>query len=184
MTKLAPEPIPEVVLGVISGVFGVKGWLKVRSETRPRLGINAYGRWWLQHPRLGGQWFVVQRCQAQGAGVIARLEGIDDREVAEHWVGAEIRVSRVDLPPLAEGDYYWRDLLGLRAIGRDGEPLGEVVDLIDLPVHDVLVLRDLGPQGPVERLVPFVRGIYVQSVDLRSAVIRLDWSVEFDGDGG
>jgi len=90
---MAVDTPERISLGHINGVFGVKGWVKVFSETRPREKIVKYSPWWIKQ---GNEWrrIKVLAGKAQGKGVIARLEGIDDRNQAELLKGVEIAIDR------------------------------------------------------------------------------------------
>jgi 16S rRNA processing protein RimM len=166
----APERIP---LGYINGVFGVKGWVKVFSETRPREKIVEYSPWWIKQ---GNEWRTIKVLEgkAQGKGVIARLEGIDDRNQAELLKGVEIAIDRDQLAPATEGEYYWIDLIGLRVETQDGVELGQVKNLFETGANDVVVVS-----GEKERLIPFVQGQYIMDIDLEEGVMRVDWDPEF-----
>jgi len=162
-----------VTLGRVSGVFGVKGWIKVESYTEPRGNIVAFGRWIL---RLRGADSVVEVEQGQehGGGVVAKLRGVDDRDRAREWVGAEVIVERERLPRAGDGEYYWIDLEGLEVRTTAGVVLGTVDRLLATGAHDVLVLA-----GTPERLIPFVVGRVVTRVDLDAGLIEVDWSPDY-----
>jgi len=116
----------------------------------------------------------VERGAPNGNGVIAKLQGSDDRDGAYALIGAEIAVPREHLAPLPPGEYYWTDLEGLAVRTPEGVPLGRVHHLIATGAHDVLVLDSEPP-----RLIPFVPGAVILSVDLANGVIVADWSPEF-----
>ncbi len=71
-------------------------------------------------------------------GTIARIAEINDRNAAEALRGTELTVLRSELPPLADGEYYHADLLGLPAVSTDGEALGVVVAIDDFGAGDVI----------------------------------------------
>ncbi len=88
------------------------------------------------------------RHQADGRlRVRLQLAGLDSRERAEAWVGAAVAIPETGLRPLPEGDYYWRDLIGLRCRTRDGTELGLLREIWPTPAHDVLVVG--GTEDPV-----------------------------------
>jgi 16S rRNA processing protein RimM len=157
-----------VVLGRIGAPFGVQGWLKVRSYTDPVEGIVHYPVWELTRGGTLGRRAVLDWKRA-GAGVAVRLEGIETREAAQALTGAEVCVERSELPPTAPGEYYWHDLIGLDAYGLQGEPLGRVAGILELPAHPVLLL-----EGDRERLVPLVKE-RLAAVDLAAGRMTLDW---------
>ena len=163
-----------IVLGRISGLFGVKGWIKVFSETDPREGIVEYSPWQVG---LRGEWrsMKVEAGQRHGKNVVAKLEGIDDRDAAAALAGAEIAILRDELPAAKAGEIYWADLEGFSVRTVEGVLLGTVDYLFETGANDVLVVKD----GKRERLIPFVRGQVVTDIDLDERVIVVDWDPEF-----
>ena len=161
-----------VILGRVSGVFGVKGWLKVQSYTEPRDNIVGFGAWTL---RMNGvdHSFEVEEGHSHAGSVVAKLNGVDDRDRARAWVGADIVVPREQLPATAAGELYWTDLEGLEVRTTSGIVLGKVDHLLATGGNDVLVL-DSSPQ----RLIPFV-GAVVKDVDLEARLIVVDWSPDY-----
>lgn len=159
-------------MGRISGLFGVRGWIKVFSETSPRTNILDYDCWYL---RLTGEWREcrLEQGHAQGKGVVALLEGFSDRDQAAELIGAEIAVSRERMPDVGESEYYWTDLEGARIITSEGVDLGRVESLFATGSNDVMVVK-----GNRERLIPFVDGTVV-NVDLEQNLITVDWDPEF-----
>jgi 16S rRNA processing protein RimM len=162
-----------VILGRVSGVFGVKGWLKVQSYTEPRDNIVGFSAWTL---RMNGvdRVFDVEDGHSHAGSVVAKLHGIDDRDRARELVGAEIVVVREQLPATAAGEFYWTDLEGLEVRTTTDIVLGKVDHLLATGGNDVLVL-DSTP----ERLIPFVVGAVVKEVDLERGVIVVDWSPDY-----
>ena len=160
-----------VTLGRISGVFGVKGWLKVQSFTEPRDNIVRFRVWTLAMNGVE-RVFDLEDGHGHAGGVVAKLKGLDDRDRAREWVGANVVVPREQLPSLREGELYWADLEGLEVRTTTGGVLGRVDHLLATGHHDVLVL-DSG------RLIPFVVGAVVTEVDLRGGAIVVDWSPDY-----
>ena len=162
-----------IPVGRISGVYGVRGWVRIFSWTRPRDNIVSYQPWYLKQ---GDSWTEVRLAEGRGhgKGVVARLEGCTDREAAHKLIGAEIAVSREQMPDTGPDEYYWHDLQGLQVINLQDELLGRVDHLLETGANDVLVVS-----GERERLIPFVTGQTVQDVDLDAGVIRVDWDKDF-----
>lgn len=163
----------QVILGHISGFYGVQGWVRVFSYTRPKANILAFSPW-----QVGGDPGWCERAlvegRSHGKGIVVRLAGCDDRDQATCLLGAQIAVGRSQLPLLEEGEYYWGDLIGLEVVTRDGATLGEVAELLEAGTHDILVV-----QGEREYLIPWVRDRYVLDVDLALGRIQVDWDPEF-----
>ena len=104
-----------LVLGHIAGVYGVQGWIKVFSETEPRENILRYSPWCLGEARTP---HALAEGRRQGKGIVARLEGCEDRDQAAALVGQAIAVRRDQLPPPAKDEFYWADLEGLAVRDR------------------------------------------------------------------
>jgi 16S rRNA processing protein RimM len=158
-----------VVLGRISGLFGVTGWVKVYSYTEPREAVLEYRRWLLSG-KDGWREVTVAEGQRHGKMIIARIDGYVDRDQAAELMGTEIAVPRDELPEAEEGRFYWSDLEGLRVVHRDGTELGKVAYLLETGANDVMVV-----QGEQERLIPFVMGEVILEVDLANGRIDVDW---------
>ncbi len=166
-----------VLLGRVSGVFGVQGWIKVHSDTAPRDNIFNYHPWYLQ---VQGRWqpFELEAGRVHGKGLIARLAGCRDRDRAAGLVGSDIAIRREQLPPAGEDEYYWSDLTGLQVVTIEGKPLGTVTRLMETGANDVLVVREPGEQGR-ERLIPFLREQVIRGIDLEKRELVVDWDPEF-----
>jgi 16S rRNA processing protein RimM len=162
-----------VPLGRISGVHGIKGWIKVHSYTEPRDNIAQFETWLIEQ-RNAIRRVEVEAGSSQGRNVIVKLRGVEDRDAAEELVGAEISVERAALPPCLPGEYYWTDLEGLSVRNGAGAVLGTVDHLITTGAHDVLVLA-----GDQRRLIPFVAGEVVKRVDLDAGVVVVDWDASY-----
>lgn len=162
----------DIVLGRISGLYGVNGWVRLYSYTQPRTAILGHSECRLRN-NGGAQEARLLEGKAQGKGVVARFAGIEDRETAASLIGHDILVSRSVLPDLSEGHFYWADLEGLTVEGKDGVSMGQVAYLLATGANDVLVV-----QGEKETLVPFLWGSVILDVDLEAGRIRVDWEWE------
>jgi len=169
-----------IVLGHISGLFGIKGWVKVYSHTEPRDNILRYSPWYLLEE---GEWVAHKLAEGKqhGKGVIVRLEHCSDRDSAAILVGKEIAITRQQLPSLGKDEYYWSDLQGLQVINQQGVDLGKVSHLIETGSNDVLVVEaEAGPGMEArERLIPYIREQVIKSVDLDKGVISVEWDPDF-----
>lgn len=160
-------------MGRVSGAWGVRGWLRVRSDCEPAEQLLGYSTWRLKTAD-GWSSHALEAGRTHGGGLVVKLAEIDDRERARALAGADIAVERSAMPALEEGEYYWADLIGLAVETRDGRALGRVSGLMATGANDVLVV-----DGDRERLVPFIDGQVVLEVDLRARRIEVDWDPEF-----
>jgi len=165
-------PAKWVLLGRIVGVFGVKGWVRIESYTRPREAIFGYSPWGLSL-KAGWERRAVIDGEARSKSLVARIEGIDDRELARELIGTEIAVPRDDLPAPDEGEIYWADLIGCSVVNQENQEFGNVTGLLETGANDVLIV-----EGEKERLIPYTDQV-VKDVDLDRAQIRVDWDKDF-----
>lgn len=174
------EPVTPgfLVAGRITGCFGIRGWVKIHSFTEPMENFLGFGEWMLKR-REGLEPVVFDDGKVHGKGLVAHIRGVDDRNTAETFRGLEVAVKAALLPELEEGDFYWHQLQGLQVWCRDGDRkvlLGVVDHLMDTGANDVLVLRPCeGSIDERERLIPYLPGNVVRSVDPAEGVIEVDW---------
>lgn len=167
-----------ILLGSISGVHGLKGWLKVFSHTAPRLQITEYSQWFLKKGSEDWKAYKVIQGRVQGKNIIVQLEGVTDRNQVEALVGSEIAVSDGQLPDLSDGEYYWKDLLGITVETTEGVSLGELDWIFNSGSNDVLIVKESGIEKK-ERLLPFLFGEVVLSIDHEKSLMIVDWDPEF-----
>lgn len=163
-----------ILLGRVTGAFGVRGELKIESWTDPGLAIFKYQPWILRAPN--GQESAISGARGRDSGkhLVASFPGIDDRDTVEAMRGSEIHVARSALPPPNADEYYWVDLEELDVQTVQGVALGRVSYLFSTGANDVLVVR-----GDRERMIPFVCPDCVKSVDFEANLIIVDWDPEF-----
>ncbi len=159
-------------MGEIAGVYGVRGWVRVRSFTDPVENLLRYRPWALGSGQQVRSVSVLE-ARLHGPGLVARLEGVGDRDAAAELVGQQVLVDRVQLPEVP-GEVYWADLEGMQVLTLDGRRLGQVDHLLETGANDVLVVR-----GDRERLIPFVRPEVVRDVDVEAGRLTVDWDPEF-----
>src|SRR5690606_20683765 len=167
-----------IVLGKIVSVHGVRGEVKVYSFTDPIDNVLGYPRWTL---RREGEVKQVELASGrlQGKVLVARLKGLDDREIARTYAGFEICVPRSELPDLDDGEFYWYQLQGLKVIDQAGQLLGVVDHLFETGANDVMVVKPCaGSLDDRERLLPY-SGQCVLVVALAVGEMRVAWDADF-----
>lgn len=146
--------------------------MKAFSFTRPPDNLFQYDPWLL---RKGDAWkpYKILATKCHRRTLIARLDGVCDRTDAAELLRSDIGVQRAQLPLLEDDEFYWAELIGLRAVNLNGDYLGQVTNLLETGANDVLEISD-----KKIRLIPFVRGRYVTAVDLDKSEITVDWDLE------
>ncbi len=161
------------IVGRIGRPHGIRGWMRVNSFTDPITNIMDYGPWLLEKGN-GFESGKKIRMALKGEGIILHIEGCDTPEDARLYTNRRIAILRSQLGELEEDEYYWADLEGLSVVNQQGIILGQVERLIESGNHPLLVVK-----GERERLIPFVYGQFVMSVDLAQRQITVDWDAEF-----
>ena len=166
-----------LVMGRIAGAFGVQGWVHVHPFTGEPGALLEFPRWWVGSADRRREMEVMDG-RVHGAGLVAQLAGIADRDQAQGLRGSEIAVPRDWLPAPAEGEVYWADLLGLAVENGAGEALGRIEQVFSNGSHEVLeVVAGVGAERRV-RLIPYVAA-YVLEADVAGGRVRVDWSAQW-----
>ena len=167
------EPKRRILIGRMIGAFGVTGEIKCQSFADPEQQLLKYKPLIMLHngvertlDQLSGRMMAK--------GLVIRLPDITDRDAAQALHGAELWITRDQLPKAKDGEYYWVDLEGLRVVNREGVELGTVSHLFETPANPILVV-----QGERERLIPFLMERFIDSVDFEKGEIRVDWDADF-----
>lgn len=172
-----------VVIGRTAAIYGIKGWLKVRSYTEPMENFLGYQNCFIQRQ---GQWqpVEIEAGREYGKGLLIKLKGVDTPEDARLYTGCDVAVAMSDLPPLEQDEFYWRELEGLQVFvdhpGRGRLLLGRVDHLLETGANDVLVVR--GDEHSIdrrERLIPYLPGQVVLAVDIAGGTMLVDWDPDF-----
>lgn len=169
------------MLGKIIGFFGVRGWVKVYSDTDPRENIVTYSQWWLGDAKARKP-IQVRSGKRSGKHVVAQLAGIESREQVEPLIGKEIAVLRAMLPKIDSDEVYWTDLIGCLVADAQGVEIGPVDRLFETGANDVMVVIDHRPESATlngEILIPWIRPSVITSVDLEARRIVVDWDPDF-----
>ncbi len=162
-----------VTLGRIGAPYGVRGWVRVHSDARPPESILDFERWWIE-TRDGVRELRVIASQHRQRDLVVQLEGCEDRDAAVRLRHGLISVPVESLPEPAEDEWYWHELLGLQVVTTDGTELGRVDHLLETGANDVLVVR-----GERERLIPWIPGEVIRSVEPDADRVVVDWDPEF-----
>jgi len=158
----SPAAGKRVALAAVAGAHGIKGELKLKLFGS----VDSLAA--QKRILVGGRERALQSVRAAGKGAIASLEGIAGRSAAEALRGQLIEVDRASLPPLAAGEYYHADMIGLTCFDREGESVGTVVAVENYGAGDLL---EVEREGGKTSLIPFRDGI-AELVDGRIVLDR------------
>ena len=140
-----------IVLAAIIGAHGLQGEVRLKLFTEDLSVYKALNG--------AGRSFTLKSIRPGPNGAVARFAEIPDRNAAEALRGTELSVPRSSLPPLAEGEYYHIDLIGLPCLA-DGEPIGVAAMIEDFGAGDVL---EIEKHDGKRFMVPVARAVTVEA---------------------
>jgi 16S rRNA processing protein RimM len=162
-----------IPLGVVARPFGIRGEIKVKPYNRLTTWFDRAETVWLRpRPEDEPSPYRVLKTRRHQDFIVLTLDGVRDRDGADALKGHEAVTPEDKLEPLAENEFYWYQLIGLKAETEDGTALGEVVRIEEtapeLSGNDVLVA--FGQNG--ETQIPATTEAIVK-VDLAGGRIRV-----------
>lgn len=163
------ERLEWITIGVVTRAHGVRGEVRVKPLTDfpERFETTESVSAWIDGVR---KHFEVEGVRAHGDGYLLKLAGVDDRDAAEALRRVEFQVSRDQLVPLPDDEYYIFDLVGATVTTEAGVQLGTLVDVLQTGANDVYVVRDASRK---EVLIPAIRSV-VRRIDLEERLIVID----------
>jgi len=178
----ATQAQKQVALGRFTGVFGIRGWLKVWSWTDPPENFLNHKEFLYRGRDDRWRSLRIDQGNRRGRGLVVHVAGCDDRDEARQYLGTEVAVPAGQLPALPEGEFYWHQLIGLEVWSTVGEKsllLGRVDHMVETGANDVLaVLPTAGSCDERRRLIPWVLGDTVRKVEQAQGRIQVDWDLQ------
>lgn len=156
-----------ILLGVILGAHGIKGDVKVRSFTDVPSDIASYGP---LESEDGADTFSLKIVRETPKGLIAHIDGVDDRTSVEQLRETKLFVARDKLPAATGNSFYHVDLIGLTAQSPTGDVLGTIKDVHNFGAGDILELS-LKDQDDTE-MIPFTDD-FVRDISVEDGVATL-----------
>lgn len=153
-------------IGKVIRAHGIDGRLKVQSYLESSEGLAGLPEIALGPCLQEIVLFPLESIQAGKGSFILKLKGIEDRTQADRYRGTLVWMASVRLKALPEGEYYWRDIIGLTAVTEAGEWLGKIEGVFPTGSNDVYVCRN----GKREILLPAV-GECIRQIDLERKVM-------------
>jgi 16S rRNA processing protein RimM len=163
---MAPE---RVRIAKIGAAHGVRGEVRLFAYTEEPLAIRSYGE---LEDEGGTRRFRIASLREGNGHLVARFEGVDDRNAAETLTHVELYVPRARLPQQKKADtFYCSDLIGLSVETKDGRKLGEVIGVQNFGAGDLLEIKLT--VGGKTTLLPFIDP-YVPVIDMQGGKIVAD----------
>ena len=160
----------KMIIGKIVNTFGIRGELKVVPDTDFIEERFAPGQTLTICMPQGDQIVTIASVKEHKGLLLVLLEGVTKINQVECYKGCELAIDQEALPPLEEGEYYFFQLKGLRAVDPQGHELGTVVRMEASAAQNLIRLKK--PDGK-EALIPYI-DVFVKQVDLQAQTITLD----------
>ncbi|OAN70318.1 16S rRNA processing protein RimM [Jannaschia sp. EhC01] len=157
-----------VCVGAISGSFGVRGEVRLKSFCAEPSDIASYGPLSTED---GATSYTVELTRPVKSGYAAMLSGVKTKEDADALRGIRLYAPRAALPSLPDDEYYHTDLVGLTVFDTGGEILGKIASVANHGAGDIIEIS--GPGLGSGLLVPFTLAA-VPTVDLAAGRVIVD----------
>lgn len=157
-----------VCVGAISGSFGVRGEVRLKSFCSEPADVGSYGPLSTEDGRTT---YDIQLTRPVKSGYAAQLTGVTDKEAADALRGTRLYAPRSVLPNLPDDEYYHADLEGLTALDTGGAEIGKVASVANHGAGDILEIK--GPGLGNGLLIPFTLAA-VPTVDLTAGRVIID----------
>ena len=162
-----------MVVGKITAVFGIKGWVKIHSYTETEGDLSTFGRWYIEANKAADDpWQLIEfdEWRNHNKGLIAHIKYCDDRETAQSYCKKTIAVDTTQLPELSEDDF----------VTRAGDVLGEIKEMLETGANDVMIVSPTTESiDDTERLIPWVVDQVVLQVSRANKTVQVDWQPDY-----
>ncbi len=162
----------KICVARIGAAHGVRGEVRLWSFTEDPLSVADLG---VLTTRDGSRSFVIASVREAKDHLVASFEGCRSREAAEALNRIELYVARSSLPAPDDDEFYYADLVGLRAVTSAGEPLGQVLAVHNFGAGDLIEVGS----GAGGELLPFSRAV-VPTIDIAGGFVVIERPTEVD----
>jgi 16S rRNA processing protein RimM len=161
-----------IICGRFGSSHGVRGAIKVFSETEPKEALLDYQPWWI---KTADGWQALEFSNPKVAAkyLLVTPKDCTDCDMVRRYVNQDIAILRSQFPETEDGTYYWTDLIGCEVTNHDGSKLGKVIDIYDQHGTDVFIVEDSKKNRThIPHLEPFI-----QSIDIEAKQIKAHWEI-------
>ncbi len=155
-------------MGKIVKTHGLKGRVKVFSYLESPGLLESVDEIYIQPQKSQERSFGLKRAQIKGNCFYLELEGVDSIDKAEALIGLSVLVPAEKMGRLAEGEYYWQQLMGLDVVTEEGRFIGTIAEIFPTGSNDVFVCRG----GEKEILLPAIEDV-VRKIDLGKGMVTV-----------
>jgi 16S rRNA processing protein RimM len=150
-------------IGKIVKTIGLKGRLRVLSYCESAETLGTLENVFIGKDSERVSLFSVRTTGIKRGSFSIDLEGVESLKAAGELIGLYIFVPSESLP---DGEYYWKDIIGLDVVSENGMKLGRITTILTTGSSDVYICSD----GERESFIPAFDDV-VKKIDIKNGVI-------------
>ncbi len=160
-----------IIVGQILTTHGIKGYLTIKSFTFIPKDIFTYTLY--VKIDVETKALVLEDYNFMPKKTIMKIEGVNNIEDCQSYIGKELLVLKKNLPKVAEDEYYWHDLIGSSVINENGIELGYVDSLFSSGENDVLIIKNKDTKKEI--FIPFLK---YHIISFKEKILTVRWENE------
>ena len=158
----------KIIIGKLGAVRGLNGELKLIPLTDFEDRFDN-----LKSVDIDGKTLQVDYVKSIGKNLVIRFNEYTSREAAQKLTGKLMRVDKSEAAPLAEGEYYTFDIIGLEVSDLNGNKLGVITEVLKTGSNDVFAAKN---DDGHEILIPALKRV-VKKIDINNKILIVDTEV-------
>ena len=163
-----------VVLGRITTVHGIKGWVTIRSFTTHPTDIFTYDLFIKNNKKSID--IIIEEFKVLTKKIIAKIQSVNHIEQATPFVGKDLLTHKQNLFKESDSEYFWYELVSCDVYNKENKKLGVVKFLERIGDNDVMIISSDNKKQDI--LIPFMK-MYILDVNLDDKLIKVDWDENF-----
>lgn len=155
----------KVIIGKIGAARGLNGEVKLIPLTDFEERFDN-----LQHVEIDDKTLEVDYVRQIGKNLVIKFTAYETRETVKNLTGKFIKVNKSEAAPLAEGEFYTFDIVGLNVFDLDENKLGVITEVVKTGSNDVFITKSV--EGN-EILIPALKAV-VKKIDIENKIMLID----------
>ncbi|MBP7710428.1 MAG: 16S rRNA processing protein RimM [Rickettsiales bacterium] len=167
----------KILIAKVNSVFGIKGEIKLIVFSDNPHKIEKYSLFDAEGNsvkiKITNKNKTVIGTSSGNPILIAKIDGVNDRNAAELLRGQEFFVAREELDELDENEFYYADLIGMDVVDMASKKIGTVLNVLDLGAGGIIEIKF--NKTPLEKIDNFpFKNEFFPEVNLKENFVRFD----------
>ena len=163
-----------ITIGKVGAAHGIKGEMRIIPLTDFTERFST-----MKEVMVGNELLHIESCKYHKQYVLLKFREYPQREQAEALTGKMLTIDRQEAAPLAEGEFYTFDIIGLKVLDPAGKELGTVENVLRTGSNDVYQVRK--PDGG-ELLIPALKAV-VKEINIPGGTMTVEMPEEITAGG-